>query len=218
MVPTLAPCNLDCREQAVALINEGFWFESLARSKRTFVMRAGCGEAVRQKCKPPSEDLLQSRVCRVAESRLFANFVHPRRLDSNLTQSTSRNLPLGQTWVRTWVERKRLGLALVAKVVGVFGGPDRDRTDDLFHAMEARSQLRHRPTLGEGLVYCRGCGEASQTIAKLPGTIGLGSVSNRCRVSEHSASGGAVPLLAGTRRFRAVYRQDVSFTVVATQA
>ena len=26
------------------------------------------------------------------------------------------------------------------------GGPDRDRTDDLFHAMEARSQLRHRPT------------------------------------------------------------------------
>jgi hypothetical protein len=28
------------------------------------------------------------------------------------------------------------------------GGPGRDRTDDLFHAMEARSQLRHRPTLG----------------------------------------------------------------------
>ena len=32
----------------------------------------------------------------------------------------------------------------------IFGGPDRDRTDDLFHAMEARSQLRHRPTV-------RGC-------------------------------------------------------------
>ena len=31
----------------------------------------------------------------------------------------------------------------------IFGGPDRDRTDDLFHAMEARSQLRHRPTFGE---------------------------------------------------------------------
>ncbi len=30
---------------------------------------------------------------------------------------------------------------------GLSGGPDRDRTDDLFHAMEARSQLRHRPTL-----------------------------------------------------------------------
>jgi integrase len=27
-----------------------------------------------------------------------------------------------------------------------FGGPGRDRTDDLFHAMEARSQLRHRAT------------------------------------------------------------------------
>ena len=35
------------------------------------------------------------------------------------------------------------------------GGPDRDRTDDLFHAMEARSQLRHRPTsAGEQLLYC----------------------------------------------------------------
>ena len=30
-----------------------------------------------------------------------------------------------------------------------FGGPGRDRTDDLFHAMEARSQLRHRPTFGD---------------------------------------------------------------------
>ena len=29
---------------------------------------------------------------------------------------------------------------------GLIGGPDRDRTGDLFHAMEARSQLRHRPT------------------------------------------------------------------------
>ena len=29
------------------------------------------------------------------------------------------------------------------------GGPGRDRTDDLFHAMEARSQLRHRPTRGK---------------------------------------------------------------------
>jgi hypothetical protein len=33
----------------------------------------------------------------------------------------------------------------------MIGGPDRDRTGDLFHAMEARSQLRHRPTLREGL-------------------------------------------------------------------
>jgi hypothetical protein len=36
---------------------------------------------------------------------------------------------------------------------GLFGGPDRDRTDDLFHAMEARSQLRHRPTDKLALVY-----------------------------------------------------------------
>lgn len=34
----------------------------------------------------------------------------------------------------------------IADFKGKFGGPDRDRTDDLFHAMEARSQLRHRPT------------------------------------------------------------------------
>ncbi len=32
------------------------------------------------------------------------------------------------------------------KDVGLFGGPGRVRTVDLFHAMEARSQLRHRPT------------------------------------------------------------------------
>jgi hypothetical protein len=29
-----------------------------------------------------------------------------------------------------------------------FGGPGEIRTHDLFHAMEARSQLRHRPLLG----------------------------------------------------------------------
>ena len=38
---------------------------------------------------------------------------------------------------------------------GLFGGPDRDRTDDLFHAMEARSQLRHRPTPGKDLLIVR---------------------------------------------------------------
>jgi hypothetical protein len=32
-----------------------------------------------------------------------------------------------------------------AKDPFLIGGPGRDRTDDLFHAMEARSQLRHRP-------------------------------------------------------------------------
>ena len=34
-----------------------------------------------------------------------------------------------------------------SKCLKRIGGPDRDRTDDLFHAMEARSQLRHRPTM-----------------------------------------------------------------------
>ena len=42
----------------------------------------------------------------------------------------------------------------------VIGGPGRDRTDDLFHAMEARSQLRHRPIRRENsnliFAYVRG--------------------------------------------------------------
>src|SRR5947209_16632882 len=41
----------------------------------------------------------------------------------------------------------------------LYGGPGRDRTGDLFHAMEARSQLRHRPT-SSILAYG---GELSQT-------------------------------------------------------
>ncbi len=49
----------------------------------------------------------------------------------------------------------------------IFGGPDRDRTDDLFHAMEARSQLRHRPTLREDNLYSQGCGPWSQTLHEL---------------------------------------------------
>ena len=41
-------------------------------------------------------------------------------------------------------------------MIDLIGGPDRDRTDDLFHAMEARSQLRHRPTYPSRvqLLYC----------------------------------------------------------------
>jgi hypothetical protein len=35
------------------------------------------------------------------------------------------------------------------------GGPGRVRTDDLFHAMEARSQLRHRPTGEETMIRRR---------------------------------------------------------------
>ena len=43
-------------------------------------------------------------------------------------------------------EHEDPGYALRADEVG---GPGRVRTDDLFHAMEARSQLRHRPIRGE---------------------------------------------------------------------
>jgi hypothetical protein len=54
-----------------------------------------------------------------------------------------------------------------SQVVELFGGPDRDRTDDLFHAMEARSQLRHRPThTGEQLFYFRRCDSIRQTLGK----------------------------------------------------
>jgi hypothetical protein len=41
--------------------------------------------------------------------------------------------------------REKEGLQLCKPFV-LIGGPGRVRTDDLFHAMEARSQLRHRPT------------------------------------------------------------------------
>ena len=54
------------------------------------------------------------------------------------------------------------------------GGPDRDRTDDLFHAMEARSQLRHRPTLGKDCFYSQTCGPLSQTPARFAGAFAEG--------------------------------------------
>ena len=47
------------------------------------------------------------------------------------------------------------------------GGPDRDRTDDLFHAMEARSQLRHRPTLRKDSLYSGGAGDIRQRLREL---------------------------------------------------
>ena len=42
---------------------------------------------------------------------------------------------------------------MYTKGIAGFGGPGRDRTDDLFHAMEARSQLRHRPTIFGGYEF-----------------------------------------------------------------
>ena len=49
----------------------------------------------------------------------------------------------------------------------IFGGPDRDRTDDLFHAMEARSQLRHRPTCcGDATLLLSPLGEGVSNLAE----------------------------------------------------
>jgi hypothetical protein len=71
----------------------------------------------------------------------------------------------------------------------MIGGPDRDRTDDLFHAMEARSQLRHRPTRREGLyLFWMSERYSSNRGREL---IWYVSVSKGYRVSEHSAAGGA---------------------------
>ena len=39
------------------------------------------------------------------------------------------------------------------KPFGIFGGPGEIRTHDLFHAMEARSQLRHRPDRRDDFQY-----------------------------------------------------------------
>jgi hypothetical protein len=59
-------------------------------------------------------------------------------------------------------------------MIDLIGGPDRDRTDDLFHAMEARSQLRHRPTYsGLQLPYCLRLGPIRQTQA----SSGMGALS-----------------------------------------
>jgi hypothetical protein len=53
----------------------------------------------------------------------------------------------------------------------MIGGPDRDRTGDLFHAMEARSQLRHRPTLRKDCSYSQTCGPLSQTLVESAGKV-----------------------------------------------
>jgi hypothetical protein len=74
-------------------------------------------------------------------------------------------------------------------MIEMIGGPDRDRTDDLFHAMEARSQLRHRPTLRKNSFYSGRELQISQCAREL---IYHALVSKANRVSEHSAAGGAV--------------------------
>ena len=44
----------------------------------------------------------------------------------------------------------RLPSSVASRLVEEFGGPGEIRTHDLFHAMEARSQLRHRPIVLDG--------------------------------------------------------------------
>jgi hypothetical protein len=51
------------------------------------------------------------------------------------------------------------------------GGPGRDRTGDLFHAMEARSQLRHRPTLPRRIPWGSEFQEGTLTILAYRGAI-----------------------------------------------
>jgi hypothetical protein len=50
-----------------------------------------------------------------------------------------------------------------SKLLEGIGGPGRDRTDDLFHAMEARSQLRHRPTIEDKKPKARKIGVEGST-------------------------------------------------------
>ena len=61
----------------------------------------------------------------------------------------------------------------------MFGGPGEIRTLDLFHAMEARSQLRHRPWRND--VRHENTtravpGRAIVDIAKVPGVFAWGSI------------------------------------------
>jgi hypothetical protein len=89
--------------------------------------------------------------------------------------------------------------AQIVDLKWIIGGPDRDRTDDLFHAMEARSQLRHRPTLRKDSIYSGRHGDISQRRRELIAHV---PVSNSNRVSEHSAAGGAVSNTFGASHAR----------------
>src|SRR6266849_3164328 len=60
-----------------------------------------------------------------------------------------------RVWTPVGLRRRRSWLEGDGKCLKRFGGPGRVRTDDLFHAMEARSQLRHRPTADVLSVYRR---------------------------------------------------------------
>src|ERR1700679_1568559 len=59
---------------------------------------------------------------------------------------TSRKRTVACSAVRRRPAKNSSCAALRRKSRPCFGGPEGIRTLDLFHAMEARSQLRHRPT------------------------------------------------------------------------
>ena len=77
-------------------------------------------------------------------------------------------------------------------MIDLIGGPDRDRTDDLFHAMEARSQLRHRPTYsGLQLPYCLRSEGIRQTLARMRvNTVAVARKSIEARASNMRARRG----------------------------
>ncbi len=69
----------------------------------------------------------------------------------------------------------------------IIGGPDRDRTDDLFHAMEARSQLRHRPTC---------CGDATLLLSPLWLNSSITGSKGKMRRFGRSKGGGPLGVIA----------------------
>ena len=74
-------------------------------------------------------------------------------------------------------------------MIDLIGGPGRDRTDDLFHAMEARSQLRHRPTLVGIAITCdlpilNQCGLLSQIRASPHVYCSANKFSSACLFSQ----------------------------------
>src|SRR4029079_3780603 len=94
------------------------------------------------------------------------------------TRSTERVEPLGPVLVRSeappaagvlsgwsslrrektcWNRHNPASFQLLKLCFGAekrFGGPDRDRTGDLLNAIQARSQLRYRPTMGKATFHC----------------------------------------------------------------
>ena len=84
--------------------------------------------------------------CELVEVRNVADavgLVLSKRSDTMRRQARKRYLQVVERIGGPGVVERIGGPEVVERI----GGPGRDRTDDLFHAMEARSQLRHRPTL-----------------------------------------------------------------------